>query len=403
MTSITIQQTPVTIAQLPPTTATDAPALGTNAKSASGGSKASDNRAMRWSLQGQGKKLLPKERVATCYRYMLDHAQHVEVQYVARTGSAHYAGLQTCGSVWMCPICASKITERRKLEVEKAVKGAKEIGYRVIMLTYTFRHKREDNLKEQLVRMAHAFKLMNSGDASQARRAKYSVLGTIRALEVTHSEWHGWHPHTHVLMFVPNDTDIESLESEYRTAWKESAAKAGLDMDVHGFHLESCNDKVANYIAKYGTEPSEKTLAAYDKGWNESSELTKWQLKGNNNVSRAYNEHVTPFGLLRYSLEGDETAGHLFIEYALAFKHRRQLVWSPGLKEKFGINEKTDEELAEEQEEEAITLVQLSPTDWKKVLGNDCRGELLEIARTGNIDVIKQFLEDIGIHVMQRE
>ena len=49
-------------------------------------------------------------------------------------------------------------------------------------------------------------------------------------------------------------------------------------------------------------------------------------------------------------LEGGEQFGKLFQEFAICFKGSRQLDWSRGLKAMFSIDNKTDEELAEETE-----------------------------------------------------
>ena len=32
------------------------------------------------------------------------------VEIRIRNGSAYYCGLETCGNVWLCPVCSAKIT-----------------------------------------------------------------------------------------------------------------------------------------------------------------------------------------------------------------------------------------------------------------------------------------------------
>ena len=54
--------------------------------------------------------------------------------------------------------------------------------------------------------------------------------------------------------------------------------------------------------------------------------------------------------------ELSEQHGKLYQEFGVAFKGARQLVWSRGLKKLLEIEEKTDEELAEETENMGITL-----------------------------------------------
>ena len=82
----------------------------------------------------------------------------------------------------------------------------------------------------------------------------------------------------------------------------------------------------------------------------------------------------------------------------MTFKGRQQLVWSKGLRKKLGLaQEKTDQELAEEEREQAYILAQLSISQWQQVLGNDIRAELLEVAATGDSVVLREFLEEFGI------
>ncbi|MBV6575113.1 rolling circle replication protein, Rep63 protein, partial [Acinetobacter baumannii] len=52
----------------------------------------------------------------------------------------------------------------------------------------------------------------------------------------------------------------------------------------------------------------------------------------------------------------EKDCGKLFQEFDIAMKGSRQLVWSRGLKALLDLDEKTDEELAEETEKDAITL-----------------------------------------------
>src|SRR5438552_1083589 len=77
-----------------------------------------DWRQVRWQLQREARALLPHERVAFCMRRI--QATTVDVFYSPQHQSAHYGGLMVCGSVWVCPLCAAKISERRRAELEQA-------------------------------------------------------------------------------------------------------------------------------------------------------------------------------------------------------------------------------------------------------------------------------------------
>ena len=84
--------------------------------------------------------------------------------------------------------------------------------------------------------------------------------------------------------------------------------------------------------------------------------------------------------------------------YAVNFKGQRQLVWSKGLRELLGLEaEKTDEEIAVEEEEDALLLASLSVGAWRVILANDARAEVLQIASAGDVDRLDTFLMELGI------
>jgi hypothetical protein len=369
-----------------------ASALGTSAKSASGPKRrrltATERseaikgaRASRWGIQGEGRRLMPRERVATCMWGVKPGVSQVAV-LLSPQGQAHYGGLMTCGSVWVCPICAAKITERRRTELQAAVEAARAAGLRVLLLTYTFSHHAHQRLERLVGALLEATKAMKSGRRATQRNEAYGVIGAVRALECTYGDENGWHPHTHELVFLPQEADAEAYASEVREAWAAAAARIGMAMNEHGFDWSDTNERIADYVSKFGREPE----------WQESSELTKWHIK------RAGGERMTPWDLLRASAEGDEQASALFVEYAVAFKGRRQLFWSPGLRETLRLGEElTDEELAEEPQEEAVFLGGLTRQQWHLVLMNDARAEVLAAAEEGGWAGVQALLASLDV------
>ena len=191
---------------------------------------------------------------------MKEGVTRVDLVYNSITESASYAGLQTCGSVWMCPICAAKITERRKMEIEQAVKWAKGNDLKVVMMTYTFRHSFSDNLEDMLGKMSSAMYSYRSGRPYTSLREVYGIVGYIRCLEVTYGE-NGWHPHVHELVFI-SQSNIEGLEEKSRELWEQAAFKHGLSMNEHGFKMDCTDSRIAEYIAKFDKEPTDYTSCA---------------------------------------------------------------------------------------------------------------------------------------------
>jgi len=333
-------------------------------------------RIARYKLQRQSQKLMPEYRNLTaCGRNVQyrEVAPGVDVYLNKDTGRAHFANVTTCKSVWACPVCAAKITEERRAELQQAVELHAKAGGKVLLMTLTFPHERDDTLKDQLKYLSVALSKFNATRAYRKLLDAVGFLGGVRALEVTHGE-NGWHPHIHVLLFVGKHEDAAEVITHARDLWAKAVIKAGLgQINEHGFDVRG-GDYAAEYIAKFGKEPDEA-------GWGITHELTKAPVKMGRKASSR-----TPFQLLADSLAGDDRAGALFVEYAQAFKGKRQLYWSPGLRDKLGMAvEKTDEEiLAEAEAQQAEPDTELVGTlrfeDWRLVLSRNARGEVLTVA-----------------------
>lgn len=300
--------------------------LGNTAKSV----RHSEGRSDRYRHQRHAAKLLGgKARVGLCRWSVISKSAGVDMvssSYGDGQGDrVHYEGLQTCGSVWVCPCCGARISETRRGEMNHLLAWARAQGYRVMMLTLTARHGRDDDLAELLDRMKDA--KQRWARHRSYRQIKPRMIGSVTATEVTGGGAHGWHPHFHVIVILDGDDDLTPL----RDAWLASLRGAGLDGAGAAFQAQGA-DAAGSYIAKWGA----------------AEELTLSQRKkGRGRTGR------TPAQLLAASCdEADHEAGHLWAEYARLFHGRRQLVWSPGLKALAGINEVDDQEAAQDQQQD---------------------------------------------------
>jgi hypothetical protein len=106
-------------------------------------------RVQRFILQAVARKAIPKFRTNNCLR-VRQKGKDVEVWKSTEFKTTCYAGLQTCGSVWVCPVCSSKISPRRGAEIASAMASHKAVGGCVNMLTLTCPHQSGDNLADLL-------------------------------------------------------------------------------------------------------------------------------------------------------------------------------------------------------------------------------------------------------------
>lgn len=314
-------------------------------------------RTERYACQSVAKKALPDERVSMCLRRVNGSA--VSVLQHKQTSRAFYSGLMVCGSVWNCPVCAAKISEKRRKELKQAFESHKKDKGKIALLTLTFSHKRNEKLKDILDKFGLATQKFMSGRAFQNIRERMDLIGRIRVFEVTYGN-NGFHPHAHIALFYFNDVDLKILKKEMYSLWEKACIKVGLTVnEKYGLDLQK-GEEAEKYLSKYGT-------------WSLDQELSKAHIK------RAKKDSLTPFDFLRKFLEKEDFKYlALFKEYAECFKGKRQIQWSQGLKKRFLLEDKTDEQLVREKVEVSDLLGMLDYDTWKLILKFDNRSYFLD-------------------------
>ena len=121
-------------------------ALGINAKLRATSVNPMARRVERFALQSVARDILPDSRTAKCLRIRA-YDKDVQVWKSKNHKTASYGGLQTCGSVWMCPVCGAKVVERRRGEIQQAMAMHRACGGEVHLLTLTVPHTRFDVLR----------------------------------------------------------------------------------------------------------------------------------------------------------------------------------------------------------------------------------------------------------------
>lgn len=350
-------------------------------------------RALRFQAQGHARRLLigralaahPGKHPGDVYRTAgckwSRIASEVTVWRDAQHGSAHYTGLATCGSVWACPICASKIQERRRGEIENAMAWAKSCALTAVMVTLTFPHTVFDDLRTLLEKQADALGRFRRSRAYAKLSKRLGFAGLIRSLEVTHGQ-NGWHPHVHELWFI--STPHRGAWEDVARCWESACRSAGLldESKVDAFRLHAVDVRTdvtsGDYLAKQDDS----------RRWGLAHEIAKATSK----AGRAKGCHPHHFLIRR--APGD---AQLYLEYVEGMKGRRQLFWSHGLKAKVGVVEKSDEVVAEEETEQALRICSIDRKGWAVVRGNDARAEVLDAAESGGADGVEALLRSLGI------
>jgi len=333
-------------------------------------------RAERYMLKSVVNRMFPVSPTSRCSRFRVptpkgQKVQPVKVMKNPEHQKAFYAGLVRCGSVWLCPLCAAKIAERRRVELISATSSAQMLGWQVLLMTCTVPHGIGDDVKAIKEQMLKAWRRTTTGRRGKEIRSLLNIHGMIRAFEVTDGQ-NGFHPHFHVLIFAGPEFTVSSFQTAFYPLWLDACIKTGLPApsERHGLRVDD-GSRAAQYASKWGLE----------------DEMTKGHMKTSKGE-----KGMTPWDMLREVVKSEcRRSWSRFMVYAHAFKGSRQLYWSNGLKAKLGIVEVTDEELAVIEEEQASVLAELTTEQWRAVLLTRSEAALLDLAERSPND-IKAFI-----------
>jgi len=328
--------------------------------------------ASKWAAANllKGLSEADSKRVSHC-GYVARQSE-VELRRDTGHGKAHFAGLKTCASVWWCPCCSPRISAQRKDDLDRLLVGARAERLAVVMLTLTFRHDAGMRLAPTLAAFKRSFERLR-------QRREWRALpscGLVVATEVTFGR-NGWHPHLHVLMVMDCAADqAVQRVAALASVWLTCLQGQGLTGNAAAYQVQGASAAGA-YVAKFGA--AEEIALAGNKRGRQGSR--------------------SPWQLLDDARDGDKRAAAAWLEYAAAFKGRRQLVWSRGLKARFGVDEVEDEDAAAEgAADEAPTIETLrvwlgSSLRWRDARRRRCA--LTDAAEGGgNLDAAEYGLTD---------
>jgi Replication protein len=305
------------------------------------------------------------------------------VEIRMKDGSAYYCGLETCGNVWLCPVCSAKIHHRRAAELREALATWETGGHAASLVTITVPHDLDDALSKLVDAERDAWKHVTQGAAWQRLKRRLRIAGHIIALEFTWGDENGWHPHYHVLLVHDHGLDAVAL--------------AQLHRHIHSRLAAACRDhglRQPDQLHAVRIDPDVSATAAggyIAKGahWTPADEMTRGDLKTSRTGSR------TPFQVLAdYYQTGDGRDCELWQEYSWVTRGLAAVRWSRGLHAVMRgttDNERTDEELvADDVGGEVLASVE-APV-WSRIRGAGLEHALLVAAECGGLVAVDKLL-----------
>lgn len=360
--------------------------------------RASYTLSERFYLTALAGELLPNARVGWCMKHRKNASADISIN--RNNSKAWYGNIRRCGSGWVCAYCAHQISMRRVEQITTAMLMA-EPFYTPYLITYTLSHHADHSLKHSLDTLLEAQRYMRKQRVwreTQKALQKYTPVNpgapsdkleyfaglpvgpSIKALEVTHTNQNGWHPHIHEIVFLPKDyvTDVGryALQDELKLMltdihWLYALDHAGGSAsEERGVDVKVGNNAVGEYLAKWGRPPMPHNVTS-----GVSFELARGQFKPETRESN------TPFTLLeRYGETDNQRYARLFREFAAATSNKSQFRWSRGASSILEFSDETDEQLADEDRELHMVLGYITIDEWRAINKHHAKARVLELA-----------------------
>lgn len=263
-----------------------------------------------------------------------------------------------------------------------------------------------------------------TGNSCTKFKKKYGILGNIRSFEVRYGV-HGWHPHFHIIIFSEKplpltkrikNTSYMQPEAKQDKAWlsilnrwRNLCVKNGLsEPSKYGMDIQQ-GGKADGYITKFGSD--NELLETRDKKkitWDMADEMTKGNMKTGKKGS------LTPWDFLDIIKENEDLvissgsgkngdvilkritvndAKDKFLEYARAMYRVNLIKWSKYLRRDLGMNEeKSDQEILEEEEASCDILCHLTPSEWRFIYFNRDKALLYQLAENGGRKAVALYI-----------
>jgi len=324
----------------------------------------------RFSLLSGIKRLqgMQRFRVNSCMSFKPRRGEKPQVEILKYGERLRFTNIDVCGSVWLCPVCNSRISYERRKELQFAVENS---GAHVALLTITLSHSKKDPLDGVIKALRKAVNSTKSGRWYQAWLEDHNIIASASSLEITYGRF-GWHPHLHILLFMDHEPNPGAIRDQFSERFIRFLGKNGAYASAfHGVDVKYTKSDISGYIAK----------------WNATDELTAVQAK------RGRGDSLTVWELAKLAVNGDQECERLWYEYAKATYRKKALTWSRGAKDLFGLSDLTDEEIAsmkypDEEQSEPVHIVSFSPSEWYFILDHGLIGEVHHQASQGGAQAV---------------
>lgn len=253
-------------------------------------------------------------------------------------GHSRFYGHTTCKNPFACPVCSAKMMEHYRSRIATAI-AILHADYFGFMGSFTIPHlhfmscrETMDILRDTWTYFRMTFKRKHGHIFHEWKKAT-NLAHHVKVMEHTWSKYAGWHPHYHMLFWVPRGKEQEAgkWEEQLNEFWLDIAKRKTLQYwqkrNLHSFLLDKGGTYEAVLDRMFKANGSQKGIhfsrdeagnlreidsSDYLCGWGADSELT-----GNVRKEASHKGHMTPYQVLN-AAKTDPYMEKIYIDFCLA-------------------------------------------------------------------------------------
>jgi hypothetical protein len=298
---------------------------------------------------------------------------------------AGFSGVQTCGNIHCCPVCAQRAAAEKGKIILKALRWGKRTNKKNMMLTLTASHNINMSLDDLEARVKAAWETFTTHREWKKIKKELGISEWIANHEAPYGE-NGFHYHKHVVLFL--DFDLlkeEKPQADIGALWIQCLSLQGLTASPQYAAKITTGSAVGDtYLTKCGITVTETN------GRIEYEISTQEHKEG---------ELKTQWELLEMSYYGNQKAGELYTEYAQHMSGKKFLTFSGGFSKLLKAEpdpepENPDGELA--AADDMQDWAEISPYWWDIVVAARSLSSVLKVAsKTRSVNKVRELLWEL--------
>lgn len=249
------------------------------------------------------------------------------VQVISNGKSTRILGVRPCKHSWACPECTAREMSTYSKKIAAGIDALYKQDLVPFMMTLTVFHTIQQDCEITYNILRKAWEIMDKQKTWRRKKKdgtyyvnagawskfynEFNCKHTVKTLEITYGQ-HGWHPHIHMLIWVPKSKlqDVAKHEENLQKLWEQCEDKAAKiayqnhpeQYEIRKFLISKPTRNDYSHQGLYISKNDDGKIKAWSSGfylcgWGGNNELTGLNMK------EAHGKNMTPFQMLEKSYD----------------------------------------------------------------------------------------------------